>query len=146
MTGWKTGECLSSHLSLNHEGHLGTTDDFATSFLHFSLFCTAPWDLVNSRPVHSLMLSSTSSSDCLVFFPLSLCFARWFWPDLMNGRRCHTTAVCVSLRNKSLWISNGPHLVLTRDIICNHMRQKRVIWMLESGRNHCAFTRQGSAT
>ena len=37
---------------------LGTTDDFATSFLHFSLFSTALWDLVNSRPVHSLMLSS----------------------------------------------------------------------------------------
>ena len=27
----------------------------------------------------------TSSSVCLVFFPLSLCLARWFWPDLMNG-------------------------------------------------------------
>ena len=40
----------------------------------------------------------TSFSVCLVFFPLSLCFARWFWPDLMNGRHDHTTAVCVSLR------------------------------------------------
>ena len=30
-----------------------------------------------------------SLSVCLVFFPLSLCLARWFWPD---------TAVCVSLR------------------------------------------------
>ena len=28
----------------------------------------------------------TSFSVCLVFFPLSLCLARWFWPDLMNGR------------------------------------------------------------
>ena len=36
----------------------GTTDDFGTSFLHFSLFSTALWDLPNSRPVHSLMLSS----------------------------------------------------------------------------------------
>ena len=35
-----------------------TTDDFATSFLHFPLFSTAIWDLANSRPVHSLMLSS----------------------------------------------------------------------------------------
>ena len=26
----------------------------------------------------------TSSSLCLVFFPLSLCLARWFWPDLIN--------------------------------------------------------------
>ena len=46
------------HHSLNHEGRWGTTDDFATSFLHFSLFSTALWDLPNSRPVHSLMLSS----------------------------------------------------------------------------------------
>ena len=46
------------HLSLNREGRLGTTDDFATSFLHFPLFSTALWDLANCRPVHSLMLSS----------------------------------------------------------------------------------------
>ena len=46
------------HQSLNLEGRWGTTDDFATSFLHFSLFSTALWDLPNSRPVHSLMLSS----------------------------------------------------------------------------------------
>ena len=49
----------SSSLSLlNREGRWGTTDDFATSFLHFSLFSTALWDLPNSRPVHSLMMSS----------------------------------------------------------------------------------------
>ena len=45
------------HLSLIHEGRWGTTDDFTTSFLHFSLFFTAFWDMANSRPVHSLMLS-----------------------------------------------------------------------------------------
>ena len=45
------------HLSLNHEGHWGTTDDFVTSFLHFSLFSIALWDLANSWPVHSLMSS-----------------------------------------------------------------------------------------
>ena len=37
------------------------------------------------------------SSVCLVFFLLSLCLARWFWPNLMNGRENYTTAVCVSL-------------------------------------------------
>ena len=47
---------ISFHLSLNREGRLGTTDDFTTSFLHFSLFSTALWDLANSRPVNSLML------------------------------------------------------------------------------------------
>ena len=46
------------HLSLNREGRWGTTNDFTTSFLHFPLFCIALRDLVNSRPVHSLMLSS----------------------------------------------------------------------------------------
>ena len=45
------------HQSLN-KGRWGTIDDFTTSFLHFSLFSTALWDLPNSRPVHSLMLSS----------------------------------------------------------------------------------------
>ena len=37
----------------------------------------------------------TSSFVHLVFFPLSLCLARWFWPDLMNGKHDDTTAVCV---------------------------------------------------
>ena len=39
------------HQFLNREGRWGTTDDFATSFLHLSLFSTALWDLLNSRPV-----------------------------------------------------------------------------------------------
>ena len=30
----------------------------------------------------------STSSVCLVFFPLSLCLAKWFWPDLMNGKTC----------------------------------------------------------
>ena len=88
------------HLSLNREGRWGTTDNFAASFLHPSLFSTALCDLANSRPVHSLLFSS---SVCLVFFPLSLCLARWFWPDLMNGRHDHTTAVCVSLDQAFVW-------------------------------------------
>ena len=46
------------HLSINREGRWGTTADFTTSFLHFSLFFDALWDLANSRLVHSLMLSS----------------------------------------------------------------------------------------
>ena len=88
---------LSSHLPLNREGRWDTADDFATSFLHFSLFSTALCDLANSRPVHFLMLSSHLFL-CLVFFPLSQCLAIWVWLDIMNGRHDHTTAVCVSLR------------------------------------------------
>ena len=60
--------------------------------IFFSLFSTALWDLANSRPVHSLMLSShLFFSVCLVFFPRLLRVARWFWPDLMNGRHVHMT-------------------------------------------------------
>ena len=46
------------HQSLNCEGRRGTTNDFATCSLHFSLFSSALWDLLNSRPVHFLTLSS----------------------------------------------------------------------------------------
>ena len=53
---WHT--IIFHHLSLNREGRWGTTDDFTTRFLHFSPFSTALWDLANSWPVHSLMLSS----------------------------------------------------------------------------------------
>ena len=56
---WNTAQPVNHHHpSLNCEGRWGTTDDFTTSFLHCSLFSTALWDLPNSRPVHSLMLSS----------------------------------------------------------------------------------------
>ena len=53
-------ECRSHHhkLCLNREGRWGTTDDFKTCFPTFFLFSTALWDLVNSRSVHSVMLSS----------------------------------------------------------------------------------------
>ena len=50
------------HQFLNCEGRWGITNDFATSFLHFSLSSTALWDMPNSTPVHSLMLSSGKTS------------------------------------------------------------------------------------
>ena len=58
---------LSSHLYLGREGRWCTTGDFTTSFLHFPPFSTALWNLPNSRPVHSLMLSSYFFL-CLPFF------------------------------------------------------------------------------
>ena len=54
----RAAQYYSSSSILNHKGHWGTTDDFTTNFLCFSLFSTALWGLLNSRPVHSLMLSS----------------------------------------------------------------------------------------
>ena len=96
-----TEELTSSsqlHLFLNHGDRCGTTDDFTTSSLQFSLFSTGHWDLANSSCVHSLMLSSHLFSVYLVFFHLSLCLARWFWPDKMNRRYVHATSVCISLQ------------------------------------------------
>ena len=88
------------HQSLNREGRWGATDNFATSFLHFPLSSVAFWDLgkLQACPFPDvvfppLLLSALSSS------PLSLCLARWFWPDLMNWRHDHSAAVCVSLRS-----------------------------------------------
>ena len=69
---WSAAEMLDHHhhhhQSLNREGRWGTTDDFATSFLHFSLFSAALWNLANSRIVHSLM----SSSHLFLFLPCLL--------------------------------------------------------------------------
>ena len=93
--------CSSHHhqQSLNREGRWGTTDDFATSFLHF------PCSLLPSGTCRTPGLSipgcclPTSSFVRLVFFSLLLCLARWFWPDLMNRKPDHTTAVCISSRS-----------------------------------------------
>ena len=66
----------------------------------FSVFLCSPLPSGTWRtPGLSIPLClPTSSSVCLVFLPLSLCLARGLWPDLMNGRHVHTTAVCISLR------------------------------------------------
>ena len=88
---------LSSHLSLKHEGRWGTTDDFATSFLHFPLFSTALWDLANSRLVHSLMLSTHLFLCLPCLLPPFTVPCKMVLVRLMNGRHDHTTAVCVSL-------------------------------------------------
>ena len=94
----KLNQPSSLHLSLNRGGRWSTTDDLTTSFLHFSLFPTALWHLANTRSVHSLMLSSHLFLCLPWFLSLSLCLARWFWTDLMNGKHDHTSAVCISLR------------------------------------------------
>ena len=84
---------LSSHLSLNREGRLGTTYDFATSCT------TAIWDMVNSRPVHSLMLSSHLFFCLPCLLPAFTVPYKMVLADLMNGIHDQTTAVCVSLRS-----------------------------------------------
>ena len=65
----------------------------------------------SSPPVHSLMLSSHLffCLPCLLL-PFTLRCKMVFWPDLMNGRHVHTTAVCIS----SQW-SGGLHMVRLPD-------------------------------
>ena len=67
----------------------------------FSLFSTDLWDLLNLRPVHSLMLSSHLflSFSALSSFPFHCALQDVFWPDLLNGRHAHKTSLCVSLRS-----------------------------------------------
>ena len=76
------------HLSLNREGRWGTTDDFTTSFLRFSLFSTALWDVANSRPVHFLLLSSH------LFFCLSCLLLPFSVPCKMVLARPDARATC----------------------------------------------------
>ena len=59
-------QCLGKlHIFQSSTGHAtsklsssSSSIPFTTSFLHLSMFSTALWDLANSRPVHSLLLSS----------------------------------------------------------------------------------------
>ena len=85
----------------------GTTDGFTTSFLHFSLFSTALWDLANSRPVHFLMLSSHLffCLPCLLppfTVPCKMVLAR---PDERETRPYH-----FSLRLFTMWPDYLPDL------------------------------------
>ena len=101
------------HQSLKHEGRWGTTDDFATSFLHFSLFSTALWDLPNSRPVHSLILSSHLflCLPCLLppfTVPCKMVLAR---PDDGFGQTWWTGHMTIPLQFASLRSSGGLRVV-----------------------------------
>ena len=87
--------CTIVFALLGHLRHWGTTNDFTTSFLHplpsgtFGELQACPLPDVVFPP---LLLSALSSS------PFHCALQNVFWPDLMNGRHDHTTAVCVSLR------------------------------------------------
>ena len=75
---------ISSHLSLNREGRLGNINDFATSFPNFPCSPLPSWTWRTPGLSIPWCCLPTSSSVCLGFFPLLLCLAKWFWPDLMN--------------------------------------------------------------
>ena len=56
---------LHHHLSLNREGRFGTINDFATSFLHFSLFSATLWDLPNSTWTAELLKTGRQRVACV---------------------------------------------------------------------------------
>ena len=47
----------------------------------------------DSKPWHR---SGSTRISCAVNLIICLCFARWFWPDPMNVKNSHATAVCIS--------------------------------------------------
>ena len=71
----------------------------------FSNFLSSP---LPSRPVYFPRLSSHLFLCLPYLLPLSLCLARWFWPDLMNRKHDHTTAVCVPLLSSGLHVAQLP--------------------------------------
>ena len=98
----RTTPILKPHLSHNLEGCWGTTDDLTTSFLHSVLLCPLGLGELRACPFPDavfppLLLSALSSS------PFYCALQDGFWPDLMNRRHVHTTAVYI-LRPLSLRI------------------------------------------
>ena len=85
--------CSTAHLllhqSLDRWSRLGTTDDFTTSFLHFCFCSPLPfWTWHTPGLSIPWFCLPASFKVCLVFSPLSLCFAKWFWPDWWTRDMC----------------------------------------------------------
>ena len=72
------------HLSLNREGSWGTTNDFTASFLHFFLFSNALKHWPNSRPDHSLLMSSHLFL-CLPCLLPPFTVPQSFYTDVVDG-------------------------------------------------------------
>ena len=100
----KYGVHFTLYLSLNHRviGAPQTTSQPVSSVFLCSPLPSRIWQTPGCPFPDALCLSA------LYFVPLLLCLARWVWPDLMNGRHDHTTAVCVSLRSSGLCVVQLP--------------------------------------
>ena len=108
---------LHLHLSFDPAGRWGITDDSQPVFSIFFLVLHCPLGLAELQPcpVFDVVSHLFFCLPCLL--PLSLCLARWFWPDLMNGRlvylslrlftmvrrsSCHSIACWILARTSSL--------------------------------------------
>ena len=136
-------------ISLNREGRWGITDDFATSFLHFSLFSTALWDLPNSRPVHSLMLSSHLflCPPCLLppfTVPCKMVLAR---PDERETRpyHCSLRACWILARTSSLVERFLLQVGLLRKLDLKLLLRQLPFWDSKTQTIKCNYTSVGSS-
>ena len=107
---WKWGSCIDTvhyhhHLSLTARV-IGAPQIISQPVSSISPCSPLPSGTWRTRGVSIPWCGlPTSSSVCLVFFPpftvpckmVLARPARWFWPDLRNGKHDHTIAVCVSL-------------------------------------------------
>ena len=121
---------LHLHLSLYHRvvGTPQITSQPVSSIFLCSLLPSGTWQ----TPGLSIRWCclSTSYSVCIVFFPLSLHLAGWFWPDLMNGRHVHTTSVWVLLdgqKEVSLFKTTWKCSLVWVWIVCSKFCQDFVI-------------------
>ena len=81
-------------LVIKGDGHRGTTDEFATIPFHLLLFSAAPFELTNSIPVHSLILSSHLFLCLSLLFPFTVPYRIVFvkpkdfetWPNHLSFR------------------------------------------------------------
>ena len=99
----------------------------ATQMILQPVFSTFPCPPLLSGTCRTPGLSSpwcclpTSSSVCIVFFLLSLCLARWFWPDLKNGKHDHTTAVASLYDCQEVFMWSNCLLDLGADFLIGNM-------------------------
>ena len=136
------------HLSFNREGRWGTTDDFAASFLHFSLFSTVLWTWRTPGPPIPWCCLPTSSSICLssanytltnpqksVFGKFITHMVSWNDEETIANRR---------MKNNSTKLGAKETTGEPRNVIIPCSRTKNVIIpfshkvLIQTGRDHCA--------
>ena len=120
---WNTPQhtsCFETHHNTVH-AHLTGKKNSQFNSRHFPFTFTDPSTVGGcwgSQPVFSIFLCSplpsvtwwtpglpipwcclpTSFCCYLVFFSLSLCPEKWFWPNLPNRRHAHATSACLFMR------------------------------------------------
>ena len=109
------------HPSLNRRGRWGTTDASqpVSSIDLCSPLPAGAWRTLGLSIPWCYLL--TSSSVCLVFFLLSLSLARWFWPDLMNGKHDQPLQLASFYDRQQIFMWSNCLLDLGTDFLVGNM-------------------------